>query len=187
MKKDLLLVVDMQNVYASGGTWCCPKTELAAHNIRKLLDSQKAEHSMDVIFTQFIASENPKGAWVDYNVECEAVNADTYANEMMDIFAEDLKKYPLYTKSVYSSLAIPQVAEAVENAHRVVLTGVVAECCIISTAMALMDAGAHIIYLTDACAGLSQASEDAVEMILAGLEPLHVMRMTTEEYLRKEK
>ena len=33
MVKDLLLVIDMQNVYAPGGKWCCPGSEAAVENI----------------------------------------------------------------------------------------------------------------------------------------------------------
>ncbi len=112
------------------------------------------------------------------------MNQDDHANAIMDIFSDELKKYPLYEKSTYSSLSIPKVQEAARKARRVILTGVVAECCVLSTAMALIDQGSYVFYLTDACAGINEETERAVETILEGLEPLHVKRMTTEEYLQ---
>ncbi len=182
MEKDLLLVIDMQNVYDEGGQWHCPGVQRAGEMICKILE-EKTE-KLDVIFTAFAASENPKGVWIDYNRENHRVNQDDHANAIMDIFSGDLKKYPLYEKSTYSSLSIPKVQEAARKARRVILTGVVAECCVLSTAMALIDQGSYVFYLTDACAGINEETERAVETILEGLEPLHVKRMTTEEYLQ---
>ena len=53
MVKDLLLVIDMQNVYAPGGKRCWQETEAAAENIKRIIH-QKPE--LDVIFTRFLAS-----------------------------------------------------------------------------------------------------------------------------------
>lgn len=185
MKKDLLLVIDMQNVYGPNGAWYCQGIEKAASNIRKII--QQSGSDMEVIFTRYVASGDPQGIWKEYNREYAGINEDPYANAMMAIFRNELEKYPLYTKSVYSSLAIPEVREAVLRADRVILTGVVAECCVLSTAMAVIDAGGYVIYLTDAVAGINQANATAVETVLAGLEPLHLRRMTTDELLSSKK
>lgn len=181
MSKDLLLVVDMQNVYAENGKWCCHSTEHTAMTIRKIIGSKKKE--MDVIFTQFIAPSDPQGTWKDYNRENKDVNEDPFSNEMMPAFQSELKEYPLYSKSTYSSLSIPEVKKAAKEANRVVITGVVAECCVLSTVMALIDEGVPVIYLTDAVSGIDENTEAAVELILSGLEPLHVQRMTAKEYM----
>lgn len=189
MEKDLILIIDMQNVYGHGGQWCCPGSEAAAGKVRELLDSP-AGKSQDVIFTRFLASEAPVGVWKQYNRENAEVNEDPYANEMMACFAQNLQKYPLYTKSVYSSLEIPEVREAAgktsTNGSHVVVAGVVAECCVLATVMALIDMGASVIYLTDGVAGISRETEEAVELVLSGLEPLHVRRMTVKEYIHQK-
>lgn len=182
MVKDLLLVIDMQNVYAPGGKWCCPGSEAAAENIKRII-RQKPE--LDVIFTRFLASKEPVGAWQEYNRVNADVNADGYANEMLPQFDEELRRYPLYTKSTYSSLTIPQVRQAAARADRVVITGVVAECCVLSTVLALIDEGIPVVYLTDAVAGVSEETQAAAELILSGLEPVHVQRMNTAAYLEK--
>lgn len=180
MKKDLLLVIDMQNVYGEGGAWSCFECEKRAENIHALLHS---DLDIDVIFTQFIASKDPKGVWKSYNEENVYINQDLYANEIMDIFKEDIQKYPLYTKSTYSSLSIPQVKKAISN-RNVVVTGVVGECCVLSTVMDLIDEGVNVIYLKDAIAGIDEKSEKAVETILSGLSPLHVQMMSVKDYIR---
>lgn len=179
-KKDLLLVIDMQNVYTKGQKWACLNTEGTAKRINRIIDADICEQ---VIFTRFLPSDEPNGVWRDYNEENAEVNRDEYANEMLPQFSEQLKKYPLYTKSVYSSLAIPEVLEAAKRAGRVVVAGVVAECCVLSTVFALIDAGIYTIYLTDGVSGLDREKETAAELILSGLEPLHLKMMTVEEYM----
>ena len=104
---------------------------------------------------------------------------------MLPEFADALSRYPLYSKSVYSSLAIPEVLAAARRADRVIVTGVVAECCVLSTVWALIDAGIYTVYLTDAVSGFDVPKEDATKLVLSGLSPLHVAMMTTEEYLEE--
>ncbi len=181
-KSDLLLVVDMQNVYKKGGKWQCLDTEGAAENINRIIEAG----AVNVIFTRFIANEtDPSGVWKDYNVKYKKVNQDEFANKMIDEIIPHLTRFPLYTKSVYSSLAIPEVLEASRKAGRVVLTGVVAECCVLSTALALMDEGIYIIYLVDGVSGLDKPKEEATKLVFSGLSPLHIKMMTTDEYLNE--
>lgn len=183
MRKDLFLVIDMQNVYGEGGQWCCPNTRKASERILEIL-KKKDSTDLDVIFTKFLASENPVGVWKQYNVENAAVNEDIYSNEMIAELKEASETYPTYIKSTYSSLTIPEVADAARKAKRVVVSGVVAECCVLATVMALIDEGCKVIYLTDAVAGIDDQTEQAVCKVLEGLSPLHVEFMTSEEYLK---
>jgi len=181
-KDDLLLVVDMQNVYKKGGKWECLNTEGVAANINRIIESGMN----NVIFTRFIANEkNPAGVWENYNVKYADVNRDEYANLMVEELKEPLKRFPLYTKGVYSSAAVPEVLAAARKAGRVIVTGVVAECCVLSTVMALMDEGIYVVYLKDGVSGLDRPKEEATELILSGLCPLHVNMMNTEEYLNE--
>ena len=102
----------------------------------------------------------------------------------MDDFKGLQKKYKCYSKSVYSSYSIEQIRKAASNASCVVVTGVVAECCVLSTVMSLIDAGVYVIYLKDAVAGVNNETEEATITVLEGLAPLHLSIMTTEEYLQ---
>lgn len=183
MSNDLLLVIDMQNVYTTGQKWACLDTEGAAERVLSVIRTMEKCGNDQIIFTRFLAAENPKGVWKDYNRENAKVNESPWDNEMLPQFSEVLEKYPLYTKSVYSSLAIPEVLAAAKKADRVVITGVVAECCVLSTVLALIDAGIYTVYLKDGVSGLDREKEAATELVLSGLEPLHVRMMTVEEYL----
>ncbi len=80
-------------------------------------------------------------------------------------------------------MCIPQIKEPAKKAGRVVLTGVVAECCVLCTALEAMDMGCKVIYLRDCISGFTKEKEAATELILSGLSPLHVQIMTMQEYL----
>ena len=179
---DLLLVTDMQNVYRKGEKWACLDTEGAAENILKLLPHFDHDH---VIFTAFKASEHPVGAWRDYNVKYADVNASAYLNDIVPSLKKASETYPYYEKSVYSSVNIPAVKTAAQQAGRVAVSGVIAECCVLFTVFDLIDLGCHVVYLSDAVSGLDETKEKAAVATLVGLSPLHVEIMTTEQYLNE--
>lgn len=186
-KDDLFLVIDMQNVYTKGGKWECLNTEGAAQNILNIIQVQEKDFPTNkTLFTRFIASETSNGVWADYNVKYAGVNKDEWSNAMIPQFADVLKRYPLYTKGVYSSIEIPEVKAECSKARRVVVSGVVAECCVLSTVLALMDLGVYVVYLKDAVSGLDRPKENATELIFSGLSPLHISMMTTQEYLEEK-
>ena len=80
---DLLLVIDMQNVYTKGQEWACEGVEAASASILRLLNSRMPEQ---VIFTRYLAAEHPEGVWKEYNEVNAAVNADAWLNEMIAKF-----------------------------------------------------------------------------------------------------
>ena len=166
---DLLLVIDLQNVYTEGQPWACCHIRQAARNIRRLLDAQ------------------PEGMWREYNRVNAAVNADAFANAMLPEMAPYLERYPLLDKSVYSSFSIPKVREAAARADRVVVTGVVAECCVLSTVLAGIDLGHRMVYLTDAVAGVTPESEAQAEAIVSYLTVPHTEVLTTGAYLEQSR
>lgn len=182
--QDLLLIIDMQNVYTKGQEWACEGVETASASILKLLEQGTPSQ---VMFTQYLAPKHPEGAWKEYNEVNASVNADPWLNEMMPEFLPWTKRYPLYSKEVYSSFAIPEVVAAAKKASRLVITGVVAECCVLSTVFAAIDAGCKVVYLTDAVAGLSETSKKETENIVSYFAPLHTELMTSNEYLASKK
>ena len=178
--RDLLLVIDMQNVYLPGQEWACPSMPDAIRNIRALLD---AENVGDTVLTRFVAPEDPAGTWKDYNVENAAVNADPWLNELVEELQPYAKRYPVLNKSVYSSMKIPELVARAKAAEHIVLTGVVAECCVLSTMMEAIDQGHSVIYLYDCISGQTEANEQAIKKIAESFAPLHTLVMSSEEYL----
>ena len=178
--RDLLLVIDLQKVYADGAPWACRETGRAGAAVRRLLGSGKPA---EVIFTRFDAPVQPRGAWGDYNRAYADINADARLGEFMDELGDAPSRWPVYSKSTYSSLTVPEVLSAARAADRVLLTGVVAECCVLATMMALIDEGVPVVYLSDAVAGQSEAMERSVAAVAAALSPVHTRVMTVGEYL----
>ncbi len=182
--EDLLLVIDMQNVYKEGEAWGCKNVSKASENIRKLLDSGVFEK---VIFTEFKAPDVPEGSWHTYNEVNELINKDERLNAVMEEFEPYLKKYPIYEKSTYSSFSIPKLCKAATSAAHVVLTGVVAECCVLATALAGIDLGFPIIYISDGVAGFTDETEKEAANIVSYLTPVQSEVMTANEYIHLKK
>lgn len=191
MKTDLLLVIDMQNVYTVGQAWACERIETACTSVQRLLRSGCCG---DVIFTRYLAPEKPKGVWKEYNRVNREINQDPWLNEILPELLPWVTpgpdgspaRYSLLTKDVYSAFGISEVRERACRAGRVVITGVVSECCVLSTVFSAIDEGCKIIYLRDAVAGVTRQADQEVEHILSGLAPLHLEMMDTEEYLRQQ-
>ena len=183
---DLLLVIDMQNAYTADGPWTCPNMARATEQIIALIESGRFS---EVVFTRFNAPQDPVGTWKDYNVINREVNEDEWMNEMVPELAPYLTQYSVFSKSTYSSMTVPEIREAAAQCTArggsVVLTGVVSECCVLSTAFEAIDLGCPVIYITDACAGCSDDLEAAVVSVLAGLDYVQTTILDTAAYLEK--
>lgn len=171
----------MQNIYTKGQEWECLDTSGAGERLTRIIDSDKC----DVIFTEYIADPEATGVWADYNHKYAHINANEWGNEIIPELVSYTKKYPLFSKGVYSALAVPEVLEACKEHDRVIVGGVVAECCVISTVWGLIDLGIPLVYLTDGVSGLDRPKEEACELTLSGLCPLHCQMMTVDEYLQE--
>lgn len=196
---DLILVIDPQKVYLPGAPWGCPRLPEATLNIKKILDAVLTEteakpepelEAPEVFLTRFVADPTARrNTWEQYNLENREINEDPVMNELIPEIAAYAENFPYYDKSVYSAFHLRAIRDAAERATkaggRIVLTGVVAECCVLSTFFEGCDLGHHFLYLTDAVAGVNRASESSVETILQGLSPLHVELMRTEDYLNE--
>ncbi len=180
---DLLLITDMQNVYTKGQPWACLDTEGVAERILHICKSvEQSGKDIQIASTIFLPPQHPVGSWCDYNIQYEAINSNAWMNEMLPELKGLAASHPVYTKSVYSSMNIPELKEAALKAGRVILTGVVAECCVLFTAIDLIDLGCKLVYLKDACSGFTKEKEAATELVLKGLSPLHCLLMDTRDY-----
>lgn len=186
--KDLILVIDMQNVYQPGQEWACRDFAGAAQNILTVADAADAA-GVPLMVTAFLPPENPKGDWQAYNEKYKAINAYPWLNALADEIAPLAETHPFCPKSTYNALDHPDVHRAAlaarDRGGRVVLTGVVAECCVLWTACAAIDLGCHVVYLTDAVSGLDRPKEAASELVLSGLSPLQCALMTAADYLNE--
>ena len=77
--EDLLLAIDMQNVYTDGQPWACCGIEQAADAIRRLLDAQVCGQ---VMFTRFLPPEIRWGCGRN-TIRLTPLSTRTFANAMM--------------------------------------------------------------------------------------------------------
>ena len=117
---DLLLVIDMQNVYLPDQPWACETVAHTKANILKLLEKHPKNQT---IFTRYIAAEHPVGTWKTYNELNRKINEDPWMNELMDGIKEAAETYLIYDKSTYSSFQVPAIRQAAREADRIILTG----------------------------------------------------------------
>lgn len=170
-KSDLLLVVDVQNVYLPGEAWACYSLDKKIPNMIKLIRKFPKEQ---VIYTIYRASEQPQGQWKQYNIENADINADFWANAYVKDLQPYVKEGKCFYKSTYSCCSNEALLKEIEKYQRIFLVGVVAECCVLSTAFELIDLGKKVIWIRDGISGENEEKEVAIEKILEGLSPLHI-------------
>lgn len=178
---DLLLVIDMQNVYLEGQPWGCADTNRIMKNISQLIDNDMVDN---VIFTKYMPPKDPVGTWKKYNEEYKEINENSWMSELIPECRSYIDRYPVFVKDKYSSYENPQVKELAGKARRVLISGVVAECCVLFTMLAGIDAGDHIVYIKDACTGLDHDWEAIVEKIAAYYEPMHTQVICCDDLKR---
>lgn len=176
--KDLILIIDMQNAYEKGMPWECHSIERTKKNVMRLLET-----GVDAVFTAFLPPSDPDGAWKEYNAVNREINENEWANEIIPELSPYLSRHRVFNKSRYSSLSAPGLRELVGSYDRVVVTGVVAECCVLATVFSLVDAGIPFVYLQDAVSGLCRESENEAKSIVSYMIPVHGSIMNVDEYI----
>ena len=180
-REDLLLLIDFQNVYLPGQPWACPTMEQAIENTLKIIRSAAAP---DYILTQYIASANPVGRWRRYNEEFAEINADEFLSAFPGSLLPIINDKNVIIKDTYSSLKSGALRSRLEGKKRVVLCGVVAECCVLATMLDAIDLGYEVIYLPDCISGFSAENEKIIRTLAESFSPIHTQVMSSEDYLQ---
>lgn len=167
-----LLIIDMQNVYLPGNEWECNRME---DTIKYIEDKIKKFSKERIFFSQHIAFENPKGTWKEYNEKYDKINSSKYINDFIDNFKKYITNENVFIKSGFSALSNDILFEKLDKFDTIYVTGVVAECCVLSTIFGLIDMGKKVIYCSAGIAGQNEEKENAVHEVLKELSPLHVM------------
>lgn len=178
--KDLLLIVDMQNAYLPNQPWECANILDIIPKIKMLCEN--SNKSYDVVFTRFIASKNPVGTWNNYNKKYMNINSSVFLNDIIADFEPYLKEYPIVDKSTYSCYKSDILKSLIDNHDTVAICGVVADCCILSTALDIIDTGKPLIYLQDAIGEYKQNSGKAVLSIMDNMK-LHVKTIHVKDFI----
>ena len=140
----VLALIDLQRIFADPASgWATPDFDRVVEPTKQLIE----RFAPNVVFTRFVAPAQPTGAWVPYYEEfpfaLQPPDADDY--QLVDEF----KGAPTLDKTTFSAWG-PELAARSDG--RLVLGGVSTDCCVISTALAAVDAGVHVQVVEEACA-----------------------------------
>jgi nicotinamidase-related amidase len=162
-----LVVVDMQQVFGDPASpWFTPRFADAEAVIAGMVPAFER-----VVFTRFVAPEQPEGAWVPYYEQWPfaLVPADDPIYDLVLAFRDT--GHPVVTETTFGKWG-PALREALDGSQDVVLAGVSTDCCVLSTALGAADAGVRIRVAADACAGLSDADHQRALDAMALYAPL---------------
>lgn len=149
-RRPWLVVIDPQVIFADPSSeWCAPRFAEIVEPVRLLAEA----FGDRVIVTRWVPPETKVGSWVPYFQHFP--------------FADEAPDHPLFDLvpaaadlGARHTLAEPTFGKWGEQLRAItgptphlVLTGVATDCCVISTALPAVDAGASVTVVSDACAG----------------------------------
>jgi len=170
-----LVVVDLQHVFGDEDSpWVAPRFDEIRPHVKALV----AAFGDRVVWTRFVAPEEPAGAWRAYYEQfpfaLQPPDAPLYR------LVEDPGSHPVVDATTFGKWG-PDLA-AVVGAGPLIVAGVATDCCVISTVLPAADAGVAVRVVTDACAGSGDDDHDRALRVMSLYAPL-VQLTTTAEVL----
>lgn len=173
MDKPWFAIIDMQNIFSHPGQWWgCPKFASIIEPIQALA----AFFGEQTLLTRFVAGTDHRGSWVPYYQEFPFANVpDTSPRyEIVDPLRNLITADNVVTRTTFNKWGDAEGGLRAKTGPTPVLflAGVATDCCVLSTAIAAAEAGAFVSVILDACAGSSDAGQEAAKQIFAGYAPL---------------
>jgi nicotinamidase-related amidase len=173
----VLALIDLQRIFADPDSgWAAPDFQRVVKPAERLIDIL----SPRVVFTRFVAPEKPVGSWATYYelypFALQPQDSDDY--QLVDEF----KDASTLDRSTFGKWG-PELAEAVRPGGHLVLGGVTTDCCVISTALAAVDAGVYVQVVEDACAGSDEESHRKAIDIMRLYSPM--VEIVTVDQIRE--
>jgi nicotinamidase-related amidase len=183
----LVVVVDMQRLFAEATPWRVPEFESILPNIQRLV-RRRPERT---IFTRFLVPESPEaafGSWRGYYRRWTAVTLRELDPAMQDLVPALRTFAPPGTvadKTTYSAFASGDFIKALARlgGDHLVLSGVETDVCVLATALAAVDRGLAVTLATDAVASGSRPSHEAMLARVYPRLPDQIAPMTTDAIL----
>lgn len=171
-----LVVVDMQRIFGDvDSQWATPGFDDVLPPIRTLTE----RFGRRVVYTRFVAPEQPEGAWIDYYDQWPFAlqPADAPAYAIVD--ALDVGERAVVSRPTFNKWSI-ELDTATERSGNLVVAGVSTECCVLTTVLAAADSGAHVTVVRDAVAGPTPELREASLDVMASYAPLVDVRTLDE-------
>jgi nicotinamidase-related amidase len=165
---DWLVVIDPQVVFASpdASPWGSPMWADTVPRVVELARTFGREHTL---VTRFVADPSLGGSWERYYEEWPfalAPDDDPIYRVVPEL--EGLAGRVL-TAATFGKW--PVLHEVVGAGARVTLAGVATDCCVISTALPMADAGATVRVVREACAGSTPANHEHALAVMSLYAP----------------
>lgn len=162
-----LVVIDPQVIFAAQeSAWASPMFAEAFANIERLA----AAVGDRVLITRWLPTADRATSWGDYFAAWPFADRAT-TDPLFDLVPA------AQTLSVHPTLDLPSFGKWGAELERrtqgapVLLTGVSTDCCVLSTALAGVDAGGYITVVSDACAGSSNENHAAALQVMGLYSP----------------
>jgi len=168
-----LVVVDLQHVFGDGDSpWAAPRFGEIRPRVRRLVEA----FGDRVVWTRFVAPDEPGGAWKEYYAQfpfaLQPPDAALYR------LVDDPGGAPVIDATTFGKWG-PDLAGVVGDGPLTVV-GVATDCCVISTVLPAADAGIPVRVVTDACAGSGDDDHDRAVRVMGLYAPLVELTTTAE-------
>ncbi|GAA1543137.1 nicotinamidase-related amidase [Microbacterium ginsengiterrae] len=176
-----LVVIDPQNIFAAPDSdWGSPFFADALPRMQALA----AAFGDRVLVTRWMPTADRATSWGEYFAAWPFADRPL-TDPLFDLVPEvrGLSPHPTLDLPTFGKWGA-EIEEIVGSGAHVVLAGVSTDCCVISTALAAVDAGAHVTIAEDACAG-STAENHAAAIQVMGLYPPHITISGSAEVLER--
>jgi nicotinamidase-related amidase len=168
----VLLVVDMQRMFAEATEWQVPGFGRLIGPVLAL----HGAHPEATVFTRFMTPRTPaeaEGEWSRYYERWRAMTQDRMDPSMLDLVPELARCIPpgeVVEKRSYGGFDEPGFLQALRRreASALVLTGVETEVCVLSVAIQAMDRGWRVVVVEDAVASSAKEGHEAAHGLFRG-------------------
>lgn len=183
----LLVVIDMQRLFAEETAWFTPGLAAIVPNVAKLAEAQPDR----TVFARFVVPQQPaeaRGQWQSYYERWKAVTLDELDPAMLDLVAPLASlAHPgsIVDKKTYSVFETPGFVERLEEQgiDTIVFTGVETDVCVYASALDAVDLGYKVILASDALASGDMVAHDMVLTRLAPRFSEQIEILTTDAIL----
>ncbi|MDQ0511727.1 cysteine hydrolase family protein [Ancylobacter amanitiformis] len=179
LRRSWLMVIDHQPAFTHpASAWFTPA---AAHSTPKVA-SLVPLFGERVVFTRFVPPAVPGGSWIPYYDKWSFAHAegsdwlwevDEPWREQRSISSDTFSKWTADARAIFA----PE--------DEIVMCGISTDCCVLATAFAAVDAGAHVRIVADACAAKSRDVHENALAIMASRAPQLSIVTAAEEAERR--
>jgi len=173
---DTLVVVDLQHVFADADSpWGSPMHPAALPHVLERM----ASYGDRVVCTRYVAPPEPTGAWVPYFADWPwaLVPPDDPLYALVPEVAEVVGERPTVDLTTFGKWG-PDLARTLAQSSggdpvgSVEVVGLATDCCVLSTVLAMADAGVAVTVTAAGCGGSTPENHERALALMELYAPL---------------